>query len=256
MDTIIIDRHRAGAYTGLALGFDRPNAELFEALDSGELATALAGTGEAVGSDELAEAAYTLASIDHEPDAIEQTYASAFGLEAESGLPLYEVAYVPGSLVTNTDILADISGFYRAFGLAAAQGSRDRVDALSTQLEFLGFLAMRRATYREEGPEAGVEVTTDATTAFLEDHLGRWVPRFVLDVLDEVDDPTYRCLADALGALIEADLARFDLEPEVYRDIPAAPMASVAGLDPGAGRVDLACGAGPALNRHTPEVDQ
>lgn len=256
MDEITIDGLRAQAYTGLALAFDRPDDELFEVLETGDLAEVLTATGEALESDELIAAAAELATIDPDQDAISRAYARSFGLESQSGVPLYEVAYAPGSLMTSTDILADIAGFYRAFGLATAEGSRDRVDALATQLEFVGFLAFRRAQYLDDDELEGIEIVTDATTVFLEDHLGRWVPRLVLEVLDGIEEPTYRTLADALGVLIETDLERFGAEPDVYTEVPTPPLSAVAGFDADSGRMDIGCGATAPHTQPIPEVDQ
>ncbi len=256
MDDITTDGLRAQAYTGLALAFDRPDDELFEVLECGELAGVLQSIGDTIGADDLVATGTALEDMEIDPVTLRKTYARVFGLEADSGIPLYEVGYAPGSLLTNTDIMADIAGFYRAFGLSTQAESRDRVDALSTQLEYLGFLALRRAQYLEAADEESVEIVTDATATFLEDHLGRWVARLVLDILDVVEEPTYRTLADALGALVEADLARYSVEPAVYQEVPTAPLASVAGFDPEAGRMDLGCGANVPPTNRTMEVDQ
>ncbi|RLM77144.1 dehydrogenase, partial [Halobellus sp. Atlit-38R] len=98
----------------------------------------------------------------------------------------YEVAYAPGGVTVNTDRMADAAGFYRGFGLENADGARDRADAISVELEFCSHLAAQRAYLREEGDETGVERVTDATAAFVEDHVGRWVPRFAADVREEL----------------------------------------------------------------------
>lgn len=250
------DTHRARAYTGLALGFDRPSDDLIGALESGDLADVLASAGITLEVPAMSAAAADLADATVDRASIAEAYARSFGLEAEDGVPLYEIAYTPGSLVTNTDVMADIAGFYRAFGLATADGGRDRVDALSTELEYLGYLAMRRGEHIARGEDDAVEIITDATASFLDDHLGRWQPRLTDEIRDEVDHPVYRALAAALAALVEADCDRFGAAPDTYEAVPTAPLEAIAGLDSAAGRTDLACGANPPCMLPSMEGDQ
>lgn len=243
MENTTIDEWRAAVYTGLALAFGRPDQELAKALESGQLAEVFRSASDTLGVPGLAEAAdRTEEAIRDEPN-LAAIYGRTFGVEADAGIALYEVAYVPGSIVTNTDVLADIAGFYRAFGLQTVDGSRDRVDALSTQLEFVGYLADRRALYLASKDRDAVDIVTDATATFLEDHLGRWVPRLVLDILDEVSAPMYRGFADALGAVVEADLERFEVDPAIYAETPTAPLEAIAGHDASLGRTEIGCGA-------------
>lgn len=255
MDDTTIDERRAQAYTGLAVAFDRPGDDLEAALADGRLVQALADVGDALENPSLQAAAADLSSVDTDHHPLATAYATHFGLESGGDVSIYELAYSPGSLVTNTDQLADIAGFYRAFGLDLPDGARDRADALPIQLEFVGFLAMRRAQYRVMGDDEALDIVTDATAAFLEDHLGRWLPRFVETARDAVDHPAYLALLDALSSLLAEDLERFDAEPIVFEETPTAPLESITDFDDAEGRLELSCGAAsPCATPHpTPE---
>ncbi|VTT87138.1 Putative oxidoreductase component of anaerobic dehydrogenases; Chaperone protein TorD [Halorubrum sp. DM2] len=124
---------------------------------------------------ELLDAAVAVTDrLPDDPRDLERTFARTFGVETDGKVDRYEVAYAPGGVTVNTDRMADAAGFYRAFGLENADSSRDRADAVSVQLEFRSHLAAKRAYLRETGDETGVERVTDATAAFVEDHVGRW----------------------------------------------------------------------------------
>lgn len=71
--------------------------------------------------------------------------------------------------------LADISGFYRAFGFTTGGDVRERPDHLSVELEFMHMLALKcwLAACRDE--QERVEICREAQRTFLADHLARWL---------------------------------------------------------------------------------
>lgn len=69
--------------------------------------------------------------------------------------------------------LADISGFYAAFGFT--RDEREMVDNVAVELEFYAMLLLKRAALLEQGQEEGVEIVDSARRKFLADHLGRFV---------------------------------------------------------------------------------
>jgi hypothetical protein len=65
--------------------------------------------------------------------------------------------------------------FYNHFGLTLAEAPRELPDHISTQLEFLHFLAFREAEAWRDGRDPGP--WQRAGRDFLERHPGRWVPK-------------------------------------------------------------------------------
>lgn len=75
-------------------------------------------------------------------------------------------------------VIADVAGFYRAFGAAAHGPAAERPDHAGTELEFLGFLAERRVAALDAGDLDDAERIRQIEDAFLTDHAGRWLPGF------------------------------------------------------------------------------
>lgn len=255
MNAQSIDDARARAYTALAFALDRPDDDLEVAIEGGDLSAILDDVATTLDLEAFERAAADIEDTQPSIGELSEAYADAFGLEGDGEVSLYELAYAPGTLVTNTDQLADIAGFYRAFGLDIVETSRDRADKLAIELEYLGFLGFRREQYNGEGDDEGLEIVEEATQAFLEDHVGRWIPRLVEVAHDEGVHPLYRSLLEALGGLVEADVERFDADPIVFEATPTAPLESITDFDDTAGRLELSCGVTPptATQQHPSE---
>lgn len=234
--------HRARLYKLASLGFDRPDDELEAALVSGEFTSQLVESAAALEDDELrdrAEAAAEAAPTD--PDDVDERYsdwATLFGYEKGGEIQQYQIEYSPGTLVTSTDTLADLSGFYRAFGLSIAAGNRERADHLCLELEFLSHLALQTAYLELDEDENGIEIVTNAQGDFLEDHLGRWISRFNETVQEESEVSFYRTLAELIERLVEVDVERFDVEPKVFDETPPSPLEDFTDTD----EEDFRCG--------------
>jgi nitrate reductase assembly molybdenum cofactor insertion protein NarJ len=72
--------------------------------------------------------------------------------------------------------LADIAGFYKAFGLEAkaeASCRKEMLDHISVELEFYSCLILKQMSL--SGDSAGQEIVQNARKDFLKDHLGRFV---------------------------------------------------------------------------------
>lgn len=69
--------------------------------------------------------------------------------------------------------MADIAGFYRAFGVC---GEGERVDHLSMELEFMRLLTLKEARALLDGDAGKYEICMTAERQFIEAHPGRWTP--------------------------------------------------------------------------------
>lgn len=109
--------------------------------------------------------------------------------------------------------MADVEGFYRAFGAASGGPAAERPDHAGCELEFLAFLVAKQLGAEEAGETEHAEICRDAANAFLCDHLGRWFPAFCREVARETALPVYRLLAFAGERLVVAELAARGIEP-------------------------------------------
>jgi putative dimethyl sulfoxide reductase chaperone len=74
--------------------------------------------------------------------------------------------------------MADIAGFYHAFGFQIGGLKRERPDHLAVEFEFMYALALKEAYARANDLPDFLEVVMAAQGKFLQDHLGKWVGLF------------------------------------------------------------------------------
>jgi len=188
----------AAVWRLLALGFAAPSAETIAEVE------ALAG---ALEEDATPELAAVLAEAGRaRSEELGGRYTRLFRGRVE--IPPYEGSYEVDPIRQGRQV-ADVAGFYRAFGAEAGGPAAERPDYVSCELEFLSFLELRRLA-AEGRPEAAF--LDEIADAFLVDHAGRWLPTFFAAV--QASEPSFYGALGALGARVLADeLARRGLEP-------------------------------------------
>jgi TorA maturation chaperone TorD len=128
--------------------------------------------------------------------------------------PLHETAYGDaGRLLGRSASLADIAGFYLAFGLHPATGNPHREDHLSLELEFMSLLALKEAYAIAEGSQEPLEVTRAAQQRFVRDHLGTWINALTTQLSLCEPHPFYATLGESLCALVRAEVTRLQVSP-------------------------------------------
>jgi TorA maturation chaperone TorD len=174
------------------------------------------------------------ALLDSEIHHLEAVYRRVFGLTAISPIcPPCETEWEP-----NTDIffrcqrLADIAGFYHAFGLEVSPACGERLDHISVEAEFLYVLLAKEAAALDQGDYEGTEICRDARRKFFQEHLGWWVPAFARAIERVAPPGYYRQLARFTAALSAAERLSLSLPPFT---VPAIPR-------PSPGEAPAACG--------------
>jgi len=93
--------------------------------------------------------------------------------------------------LTRTFEMADVAGFYKAFGVEVDPGG-ERVDHIATELEFMNLLAVKESIALEkEGEGEHAQICRGASRSFLRDHLGRWVRPFAEKLEAAAATPIY-----------------------------------------------------------------
>ena len=77
-------------------------------------------------------------------DHLQASYLECFGHTISKECPPYETEYGQAHIFEKSQSLADIAGFYQAFGVDLAPDLNDRLDHISVELEF-----MQRVSQRE-----------------------------------------------------------------------------------------------------------
>ena len=145
----------------------------------------------------------------------DECYYAAFDVSGKSYCPPTETTHTsdtPGHGLTRNVELADIAGFYRAFGVELNE-QVERVDCIAAELEFLQLVAAKQAIACEalgqDNAEAAeqVEICRNAAQAFLKDHLTRWLGKFVLAL-----ERTGAAEVYVTAARLARDFAQFDTQ--------------------------------------------
>jgi len=141
---------------------------------------------------------------------IELEYNRLFAPLQSLHCPPYETVYTcpVSSAVRHSQELADIAGFYRAFGVGIDETAADRPDHLSLELEFMAVLCQKEAYALTKGRADQVKICRDAQKEFLQDHLGCWVSLFASAVKQHDELDFYGFLAQLLENFIEAELKK------------------------------------------------
>lgn len=136
---------------------------------------------------------------------LETLAAERLRLFEKGECPPYESSYREETDPLKDVLMADVAGFYRAFGLMP---SGELPDHLVSELEFMGVLCLQEARAMIAGDEEAAAVVRDVLQKFMTDHLGRWVGRFRDAIQEKARVGLYPLLADVLVELIEAEKAR------------------------------------------------
>lgn len=89
---------------------------------------------------------------------------------------LYETEYGRERVMAKPNELADLAGFYKAFGLSNEDGdvTPEMVDHISVELEFYSYMLLKEIYLEKKEDSEGKEIVFDGRKKFIEDHLGRF----------------------------------------------------------------------------------
>lgn len=142
-----------------------------------------------------------------------EEYVRTFGHTVSVDCPPYEAQYQAPHVFEQTRTLADLAGFYRAFGLAVRPDAGERADHLGIELEFLHVLTLKEGYAIEHHGVDRADLCRHAQRKFLGDHLGTWVADFTTRLLQRSDEGPYAVYARALRGYVGAELAYLAVTP-------------------------------------------
>lgn len=142
--------------------------------------------------------------------------------------PLHESSYARDGRMLAAQELADIAGFYLAFGLQVKEEA-DKPDHISTELEFMSFLTLKEklaieninkninnvnCKYEMEKYIEGKNVCRRAQKLFLKDHLGCWISVFKEKLLKLLPAASFYCQSAAiLETMVQQDMKHLSIKP-------------------------------------------
>jgi len=193
---------KAFIYRFLALAFSYPSKELIEELIGAlpDLERSLKIIGADFSVHNLRD---ILSSYRGKVEDLRGEFTTLF--ETQLKAPARETSYELDKMGRRVMEMADIEGFYRAFGLEVKPPQEP--DSLVAELEFLSFLAQKMAFLEGEGRE----VVEDAYTKFLRDHLGRWYNVFSETLKSSTEEDYYRAMAELLTSFLDKETEGMDI---------------------------------------------
>jgi len=207
---------RASVYRLLSLAFSWPSPALFDAVEPARVGASVLSRPI---RRTMEQAAAALAS--RPLDELQAEHRRVFTLSASSDCPLNECAYSTKHVFQEMQELADIAGFYRAFGVEV-RGQRP--DELAAELEFCSLLSLKDAYARERRLRKLRLASEDALRTFLHDHLGRWAENIGRRLSVLAVGTAYERLGSLLSEFVAAEVDYLSAGPIVpHEETPRPP---------------------------------
>lgn len=157
--------------------------------------------------------------------AMNDLYEANFGLLGGSKCPPYEIEYVPSKFTfQRSNMLADIAGFYKAFGLETSSSNPDRPDHIALECEYLAQVIYLQYQAQEAStPNAAsqTELCQQAVQRFLNEHFVWWTPAFAKILAHQDPGGFYEAVAHFLAALVAAERALAGIKPPQHAVEPS-----------------------------------
>ncbi|MDA0839764.1 MAG: molecular chaperone TorD family protein [Planctomycetota bacterium] len=254
-DPLLIDYARQSIYQFLSLAFSDPMNGSWERLTAPEFLKLVQAASEVVQTDpsasidelapgELPAQYLDMASVQkhlgaHKGTILEE-FDRAFGLMVSKECPPFETEFCPQTLtVYRMQTLADIGGFYKAFGLESSRSRPERQDHIALELEFMAWLIAKEIYAVREGLEESAQVCRSAQTNFVTNHLAWWTPAFAFALRRKVDGIQEEgellneadCFLGAAASLLAAFVAAERAILEIPR--PTELVSPISSVEPG-----------------------
>jgi nitrate reductase assembly molybdenum cofactor insertion protein NarJ len=130
----------------------------------------------------------------------------------QNGKSLYETEYGLNKQFTKGADLADLAGFYHAFGLNFENDcNHEMMDHISVELEFYFMLMIKYVLLSSRNDREGVFVVDEACEKFLHSHLSRFIG-ILGELHDSIQHPFYQPLFNWGRALIDRECRSLNVE--------------------------------------------
>jgi len=209
---------RSRMYVLLAKSFLYPTELIFQYIRSSDYDESLSRYGSPHDADVMQQRAQELITSSQSENLkrgeLETEYNRLFAHLGSAICPPYESEYGYENIFQKTQAMADIAGFYRAYGLEVADTNTERVDFIATELEFMSYLLMSEAYARAHGVREQLDIAIDTQKKFLRDHLGRWMGVFSAILIGNTENPFYHSLGSVVQQFVETELVLLGVVPE------------------------------------------
>jgi putative dimethyl sulfoxide reductase chaperone len=137
--------------------------------------------------------------------------------------PPYETLFGNDHVFAQSQVMGDIAGFYRAFGVELSKDIHERLDHLSVEFEFIHFLAYKESYSRCHDGADKTQIVLDAQKKFVKNHIGRWVPLFCRMLVKKAASGLYQHVADLMAEWMDFEVAFLCVVPQPYSETDYRP---------------------------------
>ncbi len=214
-DAVQTSRDRACVYRTLSELFARPDEAALARTREHNLREQVQALDRIAADSGLVSVARELCDLFEDIDLgrLRRGHRAAFDESSENRCSATEMEQhgdTPQAERVDTFGIADVASFYKTFGVEVDAGG-ERVDHISTELEFMKLLAVKEAiALQGENSREHAQTCRDASRVFLRDHLVRWAPRLGRCLAASGADPVYSAAGRLLSGFIEFDAALVD----------------------------------------------
>ncbi|OGX07586.1 MAG: hypothetical protein A2Z88_08285 [Omnitrophica WOR_2 bacterium GWA2_47_8] len=150
--------------------------------------------------------------INGDHDKWRRQYENIFGHTACSKVPLYELEYGEEHSYRQPQELADITGFYQAFGLQGSEKVHDRPDHISLESEFVYALLYKKAVALRSNDFENAATCQRAYERFLQEHLAFWLPALTYRMIKFLEPGLLYWFAEFAYAFVTQDCKKQQLK--------------------------------------------
>ena len=195
-----------------------PNKKALEMLNNEEYMAEVRSCISASGNSEMLEAFDSLQkSLEgNDVENLEWAYRATFGAATVAmDCPPYEMYYSGSQIWQQTQDLADISGMYKAYGIAMEEDTTTtRWDHVAVELEFLHYMTYKLAYSIENHSEEEQEACLSGKKKFLYAHIGRWIKAFTTSVIKKTPEDFYRHAATLATVFVHIEMVKLSVDAE------------------------------------------
>ena len=206
---------RAFLYRFFSLALSYPTEEILSALISsfGDLERCLSSLNL---NHDLRALAEEITGALNNPTEIQGEYVALF--ETDPKAPIRETSYELDKAGRRSAEMADLLGFYRAFGLDLSEGVEP--DSIVTELEFMSYLLQKLYHLKKAEDEEGIRITSEAVEKFLGGHLGRWYEVFCQSVIESGASRMYSRLSHLLKDFLDMETGNVEVAGKLSTRVP------------------------------------
>ncbi len=165
-------------------------------------------------------------------DEIKADYLSLFDIGRK--VSPYETEYMAEKVSRKPFELADIAGFYAAFGFDVNEDTRNKeaLDHISIELEFMAILSWKEEYAREMKQDENLMIVQDARMKFFKEHFAKWGFFYCQQVCSLSEGDFFKGLAAILQLVLNIECERYMLDVSLFdREMVREPYSGVRGDD-------------------------